>query len=248
MRDRRARTARDSRSYFSPVQVSAVTGWLRNTTVGAVSSVSDLLNGANPATATGTARPTGNADGSMTFASPNNLSWPVASNNSATVRFGIFWWIKPTSFAGFPLIICARPGGADAYSLSFNTGGTLSISVWSSAGVRRQADTTRVFVTGTKYPMSFEYDGGQSAEADRCYLNMGAGKEPLTFSVDTAMPAVARTPSGAIIIGAFAAAGGQPYAGDGGRSLFTLQGPGGISGGGLLTTSERANITAFEPL
>ena len=247
MRDRRSRTARDSRA-FTPIQVSAVTGWLRNTTVGLVSSVTDLLNGANPATASGTARPTGNADGSMTFANPNNLGWPVAANNSATVRFGIFEWIKPTSFAGFPLIVSLRPGGGDQFSLSFNTDGTFSISVWSAAGVRRQADTSRVFVAGTKYPMSFEYDGGQTAEADKCYLNMGSGKEPLTFSADTAMPAVARTPTGTIFIGAFAAAGGQPYAGDMGRNLFALQGPGGISGGGLLTTAERANIAAFEPL
>jgi hypothetical protein len=230
------------------VAIPTVSGWLRNGTVGLVSSMPDVLNVANPATASGTARPTGNADGSMTFASPNNLSWAVAANNSAAVRFGIFAWIKPTSFAGFPLIVCARPSGADAYSLSFNTDGTLSISVWSSAGVRRQADTTRVFVLGTKYPMSFEYDGGQTAEADKCYLNMGNGKETLTFSVDTAMPAVARTPVGSIIIGAFAAAGGQPYAGDYGRNILALQGPGGISGGGLLTTAERASLTALEPL
>lgn len=247
MRDRRSRTARDSR-FFVPTQASAVSGWLRNTTTGPVSSVADLLNGSNPATASGTARPTGNADGSMTFASPNNLSWPVAANNSATVRFGVFAWIKPTSFAGFPLIVCLRPGGGDAFSLSFNTNGTFSISVWSSAGVRRQADSTRVFVIGTKYPMSFEYDGGQTAESDKCYLNMGSGKEALNFSADTAMPAVARTPTGSIIIGAFAAAGGQPYAGDIGKNIFPLQGPGGISGGGLLTTSERSNLAGFEPL
>jgi hypothetical protein len=225
-----------------------VTAWLRNNTVGLVSSVPDLLNGASFAVASGTARPTGNADGSMTFANPNNLSWPVTANNSATVRFGIFAWIKPTSFAGFPLIVCLRPGGADVFSLSFNTTGTFSISVWSSAGVRRQADSTTVFVLGTKYPMSFEYDGGQAAEIDKCYLNMGSGKETLNFSADTAMPAVARTPSGSIILGAFAAAGGQPYAGDMAKNIFSLQGPGGLSGGGLLTTAQRAALAAFEPL
>lgn len=230
------------------LQTGVVTAWLRNDTVGLVSSVPDLLNGANPATASGTARPTGNADGSMTLANPNNLSWPVAANNSGNVRFGYFAWIKPTSFAGFPLIVCLRPGGADTFSLSFNTDGTFSISVWSAGGVRRQADTSRVFVTGTKYPMSFEYDGGQTLEADKCYLNMGTGKEPLTFSAGVAMPAVTRTPSGAIILGAFAAAGGQPYAGDIAKNILALQGPGGLSGGGLLTTPQRAALAALEPL
>lgn len=208
----------------------------------------DVLNAGNPATAAGTARPTGNADGSMTLASPNNLSWPVAANNSANVRFGYFAWIKPTSFAGVPLIVSLRPGGGDQFSVAFNTDGTVSISVWSAAGVRRQADTTTIFVLGTKYPLSFEYDGGQAAEADKCYLNMGNGKEALTFSAGVAMPAVARTPTGSIIIGAFAAAGGQPFAGDLPKNILALQGPGGISGGGLLTTAERAAVTGFEPL
>jgi len=236
-------------SLFNQVlQLGTVSAWLRNDTVGAVSSVRDVLNGANPATASGTNRPTGNADGSMTFASPNDLTWAVAANNSATVRFGFFAWVKPTSFAVQSLIFCLRPAGADQYSIGFDTNGTFFMQIWSSAGVQRLAISTRVFVAGTKYPLSFEYDGGQTLEADKCYLNMGSGKEALNFSADTAMPAVTKTPTVSISIGAFSTAGTQPFVGDMARNIFALQGPGGISGGGLLTTTERAILTAFEPL
>ncbi len=233
---------------FDPSQVSAVTGWLQNTTVGAVSSIADLFNGSNPATASTTNRPTGNADGSMTFASPNCLSWPVAANNAAAVRFGIVAWIKPTSFGTLPILFCVRPAGGDQYDIAFNTNGTLNIQIWSSAGVRRNATSTRVFVAGTKYPLYFAYDGGQTLEPDKLYVDMGAGKEAFAFSADTAMPAVTRTPTGTFFIGAFSTGAAQPYVGDIGRSLFALQGAGGISGGGLITPAELANLLAVDSL
>jgi hypothetical protein len=225
-----------------------VKGWLRNTTVGAVSSWVDQLN-SNPATqATGGNQPIGGADFSITpDGSDDFLSWPtVAGINNATTQQGFAFWLKPRStLASFQFHFGAQ--GTNARYGFYNNGGGngFRFDVHDAGGAARHFDTpngsislnTPVFVT-VECPL---------ASADDIAITLNGVVQTLTLSSGSAITALKATtaahqfhrrndnslPSPAVF----------------GRNFYALQGvmPG-ASAGRMLTAAATSALMGIDPL
>lgn len=235
--------------------------WLHATaTSGSVSSVTDVLN-ANPATqATAVNQPTAvalNSFPALSFDGVNDwLAWPLTAANNASQRWGIALWIKFGSVSGLHcLLTAARISGAsaDRFDISQNGAG-LFWDVYTSDGVSRRATMASGLDATTPKYVTLEYDGGQASEVDRCIITLGNVKQTLAFANSagtppgSTMPATLVAPTGAYAIGVQNISTNlRPLSATIGTSIRVLGGGGGISGGGLLTSAQRAVLQNYEP-
>lgn len=224
-------------------------GWLRNTTVGAISSWNDVLNPSNPATqATGSLQPIGGSDFSITpDGSDDFLSWPtVAGINNATTQQAFVFWLKPrTTLATFQFYFGAQ-GTNPRYGLYNNGGGNgLRFDVLDGGGVTRHFDTPNGSIAlNTPICVSIECP---LASADDITITINGVVQALTISVGSPITALKATtgphqfhrrndgalPSPAVL----------------GRSFFSTQGvmPG-ASSGRMLTPAALSGLMSIDPL
>lgn len=227
---------------------NVVTAWLRNTTIGALSSWPDVLNPGNPAVPRNVA-PTGNADGSISLnGTTQSWSWAPAASNFNVTRTGVAFWLKAIDFAVSPAIFTMRTGGF-VFQIAINgSGNTIGMNMVAQSGLRRDATSIgSAFTTNTPAFFTWEYDGGQSTDATICVITVNG--TPVAFNYSgglSIMPATLHSTTNPIDIGSNGTS--QLFHGAYGRNLFTLQGAGGISGGGLLTSAQRTALMNFEPL
>lgn len=241
-----------------PAQISAVTAWLRNTTTtGTATSVVDMLN-ANPATGTGAQAPacaaSANSHPIITFDGSNDfLSWPFIAATAPTPTWGIALWIRPTSVTGVRTILSAERSHASVDRLALlMSGDDLLLDVYTSNGVSRRGLKADILVINTWQFITAEFDGGQSTEALKCMLTHNLTAQSLTFSNSSgvppgsAMPATLVVPTGAQLLGLEDTTNLRPFVGSMGTNIFSLGGAGGISGGGLLTATQRLFLHDLE--
>lgn len=231
---------------FYPVQVSAVSAWLRlqasSQSAGAWTNWVDVLN-ANPAG--GSNMPNvGAASGLPTavFASgPDVVRWPVINANNGAGSYGFWLRIKPTTTGNQYLMTCdPDTGGASARKMLFQitTGGVIIISLF-FAGTSRVYTSGAGAITTASQAVGFTYDIAGATEADKFKMFVGSSYIASTPS-GAGVPGVLPTPTGNILIGDFRDSGvaGQPFVGQIGPNIFSLS--------RHLTTGELANLNAFE--
>lgn len=239
-------------------QISAVTSWLRNTaTSGTATSVVDMLN-SSPATGTGTQAPacaaSANGHPIITFDGSNDfLSWPLITATAGTPTWGFAAWIRPTSVTGLRTLLSAERNHSSADRLFlFMNGDDLVIDIFTSNGVSRRGAIADILVINTWQFITVEYDGNQSAEAAKCVITRNLTVQSLTFSNSSGtppgstMPATLVVPTGAQLIGLEDTTNLRPFVGSMGTNILTLGGAGGLSGGGLLTTTQRQFLRDLE--
>jgi hypothetical protein len=231
----------------------AVTAWLRNSTLsGNISSIDDLLN-VNPAVQTVDARrPSGNTDGSVTYAdNPDNLVWPITSDNHGTSQTGFAFWFDPDSIAGATVLLemSAVAGGASVNTLSIQTSGArLAIIVYDpdvgGANGRIGQSPAASLVAAPQF-ITFEFDGTAATEAGQFVITIAGLPVTVSFSnlgVPTTPIDTLAAPTGNIIIGngQNAAAGSGPFAGRFSKNvLYRIGSKMSAATTGLLSTSAR---------
>jgi hypothetical protein len=239
----------------------AVTAWLRNSTLsGNIESDSDLLN-TNPAIQTVDARrPSGNADGSMTWAdNPDNLVWPVHASNNGVTKTGFAFWFDPDTVAtNYNLIqIGAVAGGASAAKWDIQQNSTrLVLIVYDpdAVGTGRIAQAPVAGLVAGPQFVTVEFDGDAATEATEIVMTINAS-DPLTLAFSNlgsptvpidSLPVV----TGNIIIGngQNAAGGSAPLVGRFGRNIYALGAKMTGATTGLLTAAARTALMNFEPL
>jgi hypothetical protein len=239
---------------FNPTQVPAVTGWLRlaNRTDTGTLTIPDVLGGASALQSSASLKPafsTSNGLPVMTFDGGDTLRRATDANTHATPRRGLAAWIKLNSVAvtqafwgawtaDFVNRIHAVYAVNDTMAAAVGLGGPANA---------RQGVSGAVLDTGWHF-WTWEYDGGQTAEADKCILTLDGAVQSLTFSVNSgtaaAMPATLQTESGDSVIGALNAAPSIATTATYGPNVYLLGGAG--VGPGLLTSAQRAALMAFE--
>jgi hypothetical protein len=243
---------------FIPTQDSAVKCWLQPTaTSGQVASLIDRLNN-NPATqSTPGSRPTAVAAANgipmLSFDGTDDLLiWPFVSANNGSPRWGWAGWIRPATVGGVHTIISGLTlAGASVSKLVLQQNNTdIFINVHQSNSVARRGTAPGILALNTYGFLSAEFDGDQSAEADECIITWNNVKQTHAFVNDSGapddMPDVLVQPTGNWVIGDIRSASPlQPWQGLIGTQ-YILGGAGGISGGGLLTTTRRQNLMNFQ--
>jgi len=229
-----------------------VKGWLRNTTVGAISSWTDVMNASNSATqGTGSNQPTGNADGSITPDGVDDfLVWPTAAGiNNATTQQGFACWIKPTSFTGFHCYLsCDNGVGASSRYGLYNNGGAsggLRFDVRDAAGATRHYDTAASVLTlNTAAFLTIEMP---LAAADDITLTIGGVVKTLTVSSGSAITALRTSSLDHRFFGRPDTS--LPSKAVFGRNFWPLQGVmAGAAAGRMLTAAATTALKNFEPL
>ena len=218
---------------FNPLQLSAITAWLRvanSTVTGAgISSLPDVLN-VNPAVqGTDANRPalgtSANGLSLITGASGKVLTWPLAASNNATSQWGIAMHIRsPLSTAARAFWGVRGGNGADIDRIFVRVGTDESVNaqVFIDASNARQGATAASQIgDNTWHHVTIEFDGTAVAEAAK-----------LTITVDTAVKALTlRNPVGA---GAMYASGerheSHEASRDGGRGGNPIGGRAGVAG------------------
>jgi hypothetical protein len=237
-------------SSFNPAGV--VSGWLSNTTVGLISSVPDLLDPSGPATSATTLRPTGNADGSMTFDGGDRLLWGLKAANNGDVNLGVAFHYKPISITGTQCLVSVSSpfvGGASGPKFEIEqSAATIRARVHLSSDQtidRRFGTVSAAFTIGVPVFVYFFYAGGGATEALKCVFALGTTFQTVAFAQEVAtaaaMPATLQTVTGNMSIGA-RAAGSNPVQAGGifGQDFYSLTSP--------LSAASLANLAAFRPL
>jgi hypothetical protein len=245
---------------FDPVLLTggAVTAWLRNNTLsGAISSVPDVLNPANPAVQ-GTAgqRPTGNADGSMSFDGGDCLQWPLIAANNGRDSFGLAFGIKQAAFPGFTFLfaISNLASGASAQKIVAYShfSGAIVIVVFTGPNTGRQfGSPSATLAAGVAKYLTFEYDNiGGATELDKMVLTAGGAVKVLAPSNFGSPPAIGQLTlaTGNMIIGAEGADGSSGVAATYSQNILSLGAKQAGSGPGLLTPAARAGLALQDPL
>lgn len=234
---------------FSPLDNSKISAWHRNTTIGAVSSVTDQLN-TNPMTQVDTDRqPTGNADGSMAFSNKSLVLPMHASNNSVTGLGFAGWFVQPINLDEHWIVGIPNPGGTSnwKFSVAITTSRRLVFSFFTDGANGRSFTTAvnKMPAAGTPFWCDWFYDSTLGGDANLTlfinettgltsgsWANLGTGGTGTTLNVVT----------GNYFIGNFANsdAGSFGLIGTIGRNLYTLS--------SALTPAERTSLIAFEPL
>lgn len=229
-----------ARRPVTPLEISAVTGWLRfalGTVTGlGYSSVPDVLGGSPAVQASDASRMAASTSANglpiAVGATGDYLSWPVSAANNGAARYGIATWVK-TSNAGFQDLysIYLAGGGANATKVDvFLNAGALSSEVAVGGSCTKAAP---LLPANTWAFFTFEYDGSQATDAARLVVTVNGVVQATT---NTSIPVTSPTPTGNAFIGGFSVL----YA------IIGALGPNFYSLGRQLTPAERANLMAFE--
>lgn len=240
-------------SAFSPVQVSAVSGWFRLAASTAVTgewpTVVDVLNPGFPLTsgaipAVGTSAnglPTGVWDGSdvwvVTAASPSF---------SSTTKWGLWFWIKPASFASIQLLLREISGVSgmtlDRFELSVLTDGSIRIETYiTNTNGRRGITAASLLTVGTWTAVYLQYDSSRGGDANVAVFTGGVSRSLSMSNLGTGgtlttLQALTGTPL----------FGGNNAAGGSGLLNNTEVGPNIFTFNNNLTATQIANFLAFE--
>jgi hypothetical protein len=243
---------------FNPASLGAVTGWLRNSTVGALASVPDVINVGNPATQGVAGRqPAGNAAGDIVFDGGDALVYPlVANQNKNVTTMGFAFWCEVAQVATNQLFIAidSGAGGASVRTMSIYAAGTALRSDLGNNGlVGRRATASSIFAAATKVFVTVEFNGNMPAEATRHVMTANAVVLGPSFTALSGglSDVVLNNPTGNIIIGGNANAdvGVNPIT-VGGRMRhvwpLTAAMPGATEG--LLTQAGRLALMGLDPM
>jgi hypothetical protein len=229
---------------FTPTQVSAVSVWFRNSTVGALTTYPDVLGGAGGTPGPGGAgvRPTGNADLSVTFDGGDSIRVALAAVNNNATTWGFGCWIKADLGAIDVIYDATTNSGASSNKteIQINTNGSLTTSNLTSGTATASAGS---LVAATAAFLSIEYNGNRAAGSRFKFFVNGVDRT----ASDTA-PAVLNAPTGNSEIGARDGSGSVGFNGTIGRNFYFYAAEMAGSTVGLLTTAARAALQTFEPL
>lgn len=256
--DERRRLA-GGRNGYLPTDCGKVIAWFRNSaSAGAISSWADMLSASPLTQATAANQPTGttlNGNPAVLFDGSNDfMLLPITAANTTSPRWGVALSFKLSTTTGDSTILGGEVtiSGASLSRIYFTTSGTtLFVDIYTGNFVSRRASIASVMTT-SRQVVTLEYDGGQATEGARCVLtNNGTILSP-TFSDSngtppgSTMPATLRTPTGTMAIGEQRVTSTlRPFQGTMARDIVMLAGAGGVSGGGLLTVAERADLVEY---
>ena len=175
MRDRRSRTARDSKA-FRPTQLSAVTAWLRlanaTTSGGKYTSIPDVLN-SNPAAQADTDRQPAAATSAnglpiATWDGSDVIPWTITAATNSTAAWGFCLWIKPTANVATRqrLFKAFFPGATAKIQVDIVSGG-LEINWYTDATNGRQQVAASSITASVWQFLRLEHNGAGSADADK---------------------------------------------------------------------------------
>lgn len=162
---------------FTPLQVSAVTAWLRlaasTITGGEYDTVVDVLN-SNPTAQTDADRKpaastSSNGLPTMTFDGTDVLTWPLAASNNSTVRWGIACWLRISNVSPVQHIYNVMSNNGHATTtrcVLACSSGTVQVAVYTSAFNGRSFTTSGALSANTWAFVRVAYDSTKSAEAD----------------------------------------------------------------------------------
>lgn len=244
-------------SAFSPVQVSAVRGWLRlaaGTITGAgYSSVPDVL-ASNPAVqGTDANRPpnlnsTNNLPRADFDGSADHLTWPAASNNNQTVTSGFAAWCEFDTVNNLGGIYSSIVGASGRAEVSKDSA-ALIVNVNISQFSIRRGTVAGAFSAGTKYFITWEYNGAEATDALKCTITIGGVVQTVSFTDDTgapgAMPATLVSTAGPWVIGSRLTGSGF-LNGKIGPNIYILGSKMTGATEGLLTAAARTALMNFE--
>lgn len=245
---------------YDPATITggSITAILRNNTVGAISSVPDTLN-TNPATqSTAGRRPTGGADGGITWDGGDVLVWPLVDNqNKNTTTLGFAVWFEPAEIATTQTIVAITNGTGGASTRTFvlfSTGDAIRVDVGNNGLVGRRATATGVLTAGVPVFVTGEFNGNLASEATRHVITVNGVVQSPSFSALSggASDTVLNDPTGNITIGGAdnADVGGNPITVGGRTGRDILAGTSAMSGvtEGIWTPAARILLMNGFPL
>jgi hypothetical protein len=246
-------------SAFNPQSLGVISAWLRNSTTGALSSVPDVINAANPSTqSTAGRRPAGETDGSITFDGDDVLSWPlVTGQNKNITTLGFAFWFKPTAFTSNQQMICIHTGTGGASASMFMLyaqSNNLRMEVRNNGLLGRRGAATAVFSANTPTFVTGEFNGNMGSESTRHVVTVGGVVQTLAFTAISGgtSDVMLNNATGAILIGGAADAdvGSEPIIVGGklSKNIMAITSAMGGATEGLLTPTARLNLMAFEAL
>jgi hypothetical protein len=245
----------------SGVTGGAIQSHYRNTTVGAISSVSDVLGvGAAAAQPTGARQPTGNADSSMTF-DADCLLIPRSTANNGLVKIVWAFWLELDNLTVQHYLVRLGPGASndgaatDSMSIRVNTAEQLIVRIYNDATGALARETATPINTLTGGPQFFTVETDlAAAEADKVVITAEL-TELVTTPVDIlgtpgAFPTVMQGAPEDIMFGNRRSnLSTLPFIGRASRGIYCGSGvkqAGAVRG--LLSAAGRAALRANEPL
>lgn len=244
---------------IAPLQVSAVTSWLRlsasTQSAGEWTAWTDVLN-VNPGVINAARRPavaaSANALPLSNFQSNDCVAWPITARNFNTSTFGVYLDVSPDATAGTQILWSIAPGtnGSNHRAITtYFTGANWIIDCYISDANGRSFTFNTAAVAGTLKRYGIEYDA--SVTGDGCLTatingvitaasgvaNIGAGGSLGAFQAQT----------GNILFGNFSdGAASSALSGKQGPNVLVLTGKMAGASAGLLTTAARAALAGFE--
>ena len=247
-----------NQSAFSPVQLSAVSAWLRlngaTVTGSGYSSVPDVLGGTAAVQTTDARRPVnGTSVNGLPIATFTDdvLQWTLdnARNNTSPAA-GLAFWIKCTPDVTVRRLASVRLPGASGggsdnrVELCSDSNGARGffVDVYNSTVTARRGATAAALTAATWLFVTWEYDGSKATDALKCLLTINNVVQTLSFSdaagAPGAMPATLIQPTGELYFGAQTLVPANPFVGSIGPNIFALN--------RQLSSSERAQLMNFE--
>lgn len=243
---------------FAPPGI--ITSWLRNSAAGGdVASVPDVLNPANPALQSQSARrPTAQADQSLQYTTNDVLVWPLAVQNNGTQFFLWAGWVEHDAAASAQEAYCTianLTNGASALKFEFlrHSSGQLRALAYTSGANGRMLTTTAAF-DGDPMFLTAEFCSTQSGEVNQLVITVDGAVQAGAFSnlgtgASLDLGLVAGVTGNMCIGNRRDGSAASPFNGRMARNQWC-----GASGAmatvtqGLLTAEARTNLRALEPL
>lgn len=238
---------------FTPLQVSAVVGWLRvgQATVDGsegVSSLPNVMGGSPMVQGTGSRRPIRAAAGNglpiMQFVSNDFLIEPLQSGvNNNAAWFGMGMWLRSpigtTIRTIYAIVNDANSATATRLRWQVLANESMAFDAFlDDSNARRLASNASQVAGGWEF-WTVAHDGSLSGDARAVQHNGGASPGAAYSAIGTAteMPATLVTPTGNALLGTGAALA-NPFIGDMGPNIYFFN--------RQLTAPELANLMAFE--
>lgn len=229
---------------FNPLSVTAVSVWYRNSTVGALATYPDVLGGAAgiPGPGGAGAKPSGNADFSVTFDGGDDIRIALAAPNNNATTWGFGLWIQPDLAAIDCIYDATTNSGASSNKVEIliNTNGSLTTSNMTSGTTTTSAGA---LVAATRAFLSVEFNGNRALGSRFKFFVNGAD----VTNSDSA-PAALDAPTGNSEVGARDAGGSVGFNGTIGRSFYFYASAEAGSVSGLLTAASRAGLATVDAL
>lgn len=199
----------DSQAPFSPLQVTALSGWLslaQSSQSGGewTPSIVDMLNAGSPMVQTDTDRraavgASANGFPTMVFDGSDVHLWPLDPAHSSTTKVGIWFWYKPATVAGIQRLYSVASGVAGATNnrlqlYGFNA--ALNCEAYASGNIGRFGTTPNVLVAGAWHAVYLQYDSSRGGDANLAIF-VGGVSQVLTNGNVGAGAALATLPTSA---------------------------------------------------